>query len=86
MSIRKSIFTLGLAALATTFIACSDDSSSSGDPTAPINDNPTDSTTVNDSTATNPNNNTNAGPISYQPVTAGATESAQKLYNFLATH
>jgi len=86
MSIRKSIFTLGLAALATTFIACSDDSSSSGDPTAPINDNPTDSTTVNDSTATNPNNNTNAGPISYQPVTAGATESAQKLYNFLATN
>ena len=86
MSIRKSIFTLGLAALATTFIACSDDSSNSGDPTAPINDNPTDSTTVNDSTATTPNNNTNAGPISYQPVTAGATESAQKLYNFLATN
>ena len=34
MSIRKSVFTLGLAALATTFIACSDDSSD-GDPTAP---------------------------------------------------
>ena len=70
MSIRKSVFTLGLAALATTFIACSDDSSD-GDPTAPADDIPAvtpggDSTSVNgdpaavnDSTKTTDSTNTN---------------------------
>lgn len=104
MSIRKSVFTLGLAALATTFIACSDDSSS-GDPTAPTDDPqvvPGDSTsvngdpaTVNDSTKTTDSTNVNTpidnppavpGSFSYLPVTEGATEGAQKLYNFLAVN
>lgn len=104
MSIKKSVFTLGLAALATTFIACSDDSSD-GDPTAPADDipavTPGDSTsvngdpaTVNDSTKTTDSTNTNTpidnpavpGSFSYLPVTEGATDGAQKLYNFLAVN
>ena len=104
MSIRKSVFTLGLAALATTFIACSDDSSN-GDPTAPDEDTPAvtpgdstsvngDPATVNDSTKTTDSTNTNTpidnpavpGSFSYLPVTEGATDGAQKLYNFLAVN
>ena len=97
MSIKKSVFTLGLAALATTFIACSDDSSD-GDPTAPADDipavTPGDSTAVNDSTKTTDSTNTNTpidnpavpGSFSYLPVTEGATDGAQKLYNFLAVN
>ena len=112
MSIKKSVFTLGLAALATTFIACSDDSSS-GDPTAPAEDTPAvtpgdstavngdpavvngDSTSVKDSTKTTDSTAANTpidnpavvpGSFSYLPVTEGATEGAQKLYNFLAVN
>ena len=83
----KKVLTLGFAFTQAFFLACSDDSSSSS-PDVP----PESSGTVLESSSSTGEIITSSGSqeipsdFSYLPVTEGATESAQKLYNFLATN
>ena len=92
MNLSKIILSFGLTSIAASFIACSDDSSSSAPDVTP-DDTPAIESSSSEESNQNPGEsssstqtNTTPGAFSYAPVTAGATESAQKLYNFLATN
>lgn len=96
MNLKKTLLAFGLAAAsAISFTACSDDSSPStpsGDEQSQDNPSKDDDSSKDDPSKEDPSKTDPSKPsstksdISFLPVTKNATESAQKLYNFLAVN